>query len=209
MAGARCPVWRWCSRSTTPGGRGATSSTPTPGNARAASVGRPRMKSRKDHRQSFRLTRNGFSRPVQWPVVCGEGGRGAGALVARSARASRRAVTIIREPDGHYYASFVVDVAAHTAAARCSGGRGGCGHQRGWRRSRPPTGAHRRCEPEAFGPQAAQVAAVGAGEVPPAERIGTTGTRRGAKWRSRTTRWRGRGGTITTSRLWRWFARTK
>ncbi|HEX7428288.1 MAG TPA: helix-turn-helix domain-containing protein [Mycobacterium sp.] len=33
----RCPVWRWCSRSTTPGGRGATSSTHTPGNARAAS----------------------------------------------------------------------------------------------------------------------------------------------------------------------------
>ena len=36
LACARCPVWRWCSRSTTRGGRGATSSTQRPGNARAA-----------------------------------------------------------------------------------------------------------------------------------------------------------------------------
>ena len=32
----RCPVWRWCSRSTILVGLGATSSTRPPGNARAA-----------------------------------------------------------------------------------------------------------------------------------------------------------------------------
>ena len=31
------------------------------GRRKGRKVGRPRMKSRKDHRQSFRLTRNGFS----------------------------------------------------------------------------------------------------------------------------------------------------
>ena len=36
-----------------------------------------------------------------------------------------------------------------------------------------------------------------------------TGTRHGARSLSRTHRWRGRGGTITTSRLCRWCARTK
>jgi len=74
-------------------------------------VGRPRMKSRKDHRQSFRLTRNGFRvRP---------GGRlfvaKAGEVKVRWSRelpSEPSSVTIIREPDGHYYASFVVDVAA-------------------------------------------------------------------------------------------------
>jgi len=69
------------------------------------------MKSRKDHRQSFRLTRNGFRvRP---------GGRlfvaKAGEVKVRWSRelpSEPSSVTIIREPDGHYYASFVVDVAA-------------------------------------------------------------------------------------------------
>ena len=42
-----------------------------PGKRKGRKLGRPRMKSRKDHRQSFRLTRNGFSfRPTggcMWP----------------------------------------------------------------------------------------------------------------------------------------------
>jgi putative transposase len=81
------------------------------GKRKGGRVGRPRMKSRKDHRQSFRLTRNGFRvRP---------GGRlfvaKAGEVKVRWSRelpSEPSSVTIIREPDGYYYASFVVDVAA-------------------------------------------------------------------------------------------------
>ena len=81
------------------------------GKRKGGRVGRPRMKSRKDHRQSFRLTRNGFRvRP---------GGRLFVAKVgevrvrwSRELPSEPSSVTIIREPDGHYYASFVVDVAA-------------------------------------------------------------------------------------------------
>jgi putative transposase len=74
-------------------------------------AGRPRMKSKKDHRKSFRLTRNGFSvRPSGRLFVAKVG--------EVRVRWSRRlpsepsSVTIIREPDGRYYASFVVDVSA-------------------------------------------------------------------------------------------------
>jgi putative transposase len=92
------------------------------GKRRGGMVGQPRMKSKKDHRQSFRLTRNGFRvRPngrlfvakvgevrVRWP---------------RDLPAEPSSVTIIREPDGHYYASFVVDVESTPlpAAAREAG----------------------------------------------------------------------------------------
>ena len=81
------------------------------GQRRGRRVGRPRMKSKKDHRQSFRLTRNGFSvRPSGRLFVAKVG--------EVQLRWSRRlpsepsSVTIIREPDGRYYASFVVDVSA-------------------------------------------------------------------------------------------------
>jgi len=81
------------------------------GKRKGRKVGRPRMKSRKDHRQSFRLTRNGFS--------LREGGRLFVAKVgevrvrwSRDLPSQPSSVTIIREPDGHFYASFVVEVAA-------------------------------------------------------------------------------------------------
>ena len=45
----------------------------------------------------------------EWAIVCCKGGRGAGALVRRLPNEAS-SVTIIREADGHYYASFVVDV---------------------------------------------------------------------------------------------------
>jgi putative transposase len=81
------------------------------GKRKGRKVGRPRMKSKKDQRQSFRLTRNGFSLrpngrlflakigevPVRW---------------SRRLPSEPSSVTIIREPDGHCYASFVVDVEA-------------------------------------------------------------------------------------------------
>lgn len=80
------------------------------GKRKGPKVGRPRMKSRKDHRQSFRLSRNGFS--------VREGGRLFVAKVgevrvrwSRDLPSQPSSVTIIREPDGHFYASFVVEVA--------------------------------------------------------------------------------------------------
>ena len=74
-------------------------------------VGRPRMKSRKDFRQSFRLTRNGFSiRPngLLYLAKVGE----VRVRWSRALPSEPSSVTIIREPDGHFYASFVVDVPA-------------------------------------------------------------------------------------------------
>jgi hypothetical protein len=69
--------------------------------------------------------------------------------------------------------------------------------------------ADRHSESEAFSPQVTKVAAVGAGEVPPAERITQQGQGSGASSLLYTGKWRGRGGIITTRKLWRWFATTK
>ena len=83
----------------------------TAGKRKGRKLGRPRMKSRKDHRQSFRLTRNGFSvRPTGRLYVAK-----VGVVRVRWSRdlpSEPSSVTIIREPDGHFYASFVVDVPA-------------------------------------------------------------------------------------------------
>jgi putative transposase len=79
------------------------------GKRKGRKLGRPRMKSRKDHRQSFRLTRAGFS-------VRGNGRLYVAKVGELRVRWSRvlpcepSSVTVIREPDGNYYASFVVDV---------------------------------------------------------------------------------------------------
>ena len=80
------------------------------GRRRGPRVGRPRMKSRKDHRQSFRLTRNGFRLGPNGGVFLAK----VGEIKVRWSRplpSEPSSVTIIHEPDGHYYASFVVDVA--------------------------------------------------------------------------------------------------
>ena len=83
----------------------------------------PRFRSRKDNRQSIRFTRNGFARAAttggcMWrrSGTCGCGGRGPLPSVPSS-------VTVIREADGRYYASFVVERAGHAAAAESTGGR--------------------------------------------------------------------------------------
>jgi putative transposase len=73
-------------------------------------VGHPRFRSKKDHRQSIRLTRNGFG-------VTARGVRVAkvGDLELKWSRplpSVPSSVTIIREPDGRCYASFVVERAA-------------------------------------------------------------------------------------------------
>lgn len=72
-------------------------------------VGRPRMKSRKDHRQSFRLTRNGFRVRSNGRLFVAKIGH-IRVRWSRQLPSDPSSVTIIREPDGHYYASFVVDV---------------------------------------------------------------------------------------------------
>ncbi|GAA3868359.1 RNA-guided endonuclease TnpB family protein [Saccharothrix violaceirubra] len=73
-------------------------------------VGHPEFKSRKDTRQSFRLTRNGFSlRPNGRLYVAKVGD--VKVRWSRDLPSEPGSVTIILEPDGHHYASFVVEVA--------------------------------------------------------------------------------------------------
>ena len=79
------------------------------GKRKGCKVGRPRMKSRKDHRQSFRLTRNGFSVRGDGRLFLAKVGE-VRVRWSRAVPSEPSSVTIIREPDGHYYASFVVDV---------------------------------------------------------------------------------------------------
>ena len=177
------------------------------GKRRGRKLGRPRMKSRKDHRQSFRLTRNGFSvRDNGWLFVAKVGE--VRVRWSRQLPSAPSSVTIIREPDGHYYASFVVDVTAIPlpAVQREAGVDVGIARlatiantdeaRTTWRT--PSTWA-----------ASSESCAGWSGRSPADRKDQPTGTRPGAKWRSLTARWRERGGTITTSRLWRWFARTK
>jgi putative transposase len=80
------------------------------GKRRGRKVGRPRLRSRKDNRQSFRLTRNGFTiRPSRRLYLAKIGD--VKVRWSRALPSEPSSVTIIREPDGHYYASFVVEIA--------------------------------------------------------------------------------------------------
>jgi putative transposase len=79
------------------------------GKRKGRKVGRPRFKSRKDHRQSFRLTRNGFSLKDNGRLFVAKVGE-VRVRWSRELPSTPSSVTIIREPDGHFYASFVVDV---------------------------------------------------------------------------------------------------
>ncbi|MGO1051921.1 RNA-guided endonuclease InsQ/TnpB family protein [Crossiella sp. CA198] len=80
------------------------------GRRRGRRVGHPRFKSRKDNRQSFRLTRNGFSLRPNGRLYLAKVGE-VRLRWSRELPSEPSSVTIIREPDGHYYASFVVEVA--------------------------------------------------------------------------------------------------
>jgi putative transposase len=71
----------------------------------------PRMKSRKDHRQSLRLTRNGFSVLPSGRLFVAKVGE-VRVRWSRDLPSEPSSVTIIREPDGHFYASFVIEVEA-------------------------------------------------------------------------------------------------
>ena len=177
------------------------------GQRKGRKLGRPRMKSRKDHRQSFRLTRNGFSiRP-------------SGRLFV--AKVGEVRVRWSRDlPCGHRASRSSANPTATTTQVSLSTSPPHRCHWRsrrpglmwashGWRPS-PPTSV-RAPTSRTRSTWAASCAGCGgwSGRSPVDRKDRITGTRRGAKWRSRTMRWRGRGGTITTSRLWRWFARTK
>ncbi|MDQ2874956.1 MAG: transposase [Actinomycetota bacterium] len=78
------------------------------GKRKGRRVGHPRFRSRKDRRPSVRLTRNGFSQhgdKLYVPKV--------GDIRVRWSRplpSVPSSVTVIREADGRYYASFVVQV---------------------------------------------------------------------------------------------------
>ena len=79
-------------------------------------------------------------------------------------------VTIIREPDGHFYASFVVKVSAVPLPATDQEAGVDVGIARLATVATTDGERIRRPNPSTRS-QAAQIAAVGAGEVPPAERI--------------------------------------
>jgi putative transposase len=74
-------------------------------------VGRPRMKSKKDCRQTFRLTRNGFRVRPDGSLFIAKIGE-VRVRWSRELPSEPSSVTIVREPDGKFYASFVVRVAA-------------------------------------------------------------------------------------------------
>ena len=78
------------------------------GKHKGRKLGRPRLKSRKNHRQSFRLTRNGFALRPNGRLYVAKVGE-VRVRWSRELPSRPSSVTIIREPDGHYYASFVVD----------------------------------------------------------------------------------------------------
>ena len=81
------------------------------GKRKGRKMGRPRMKSKRDSRQSFRLARTGFRLRPNGRLYVAK----VGELRVRWSRdlpSEPSSVTIIREPDGKYYASFVVDIPA-------------------------------------------------------------------------------------------------
>jgi putative transposase len=85
------------------------------GKRKGRKVGHPRFRSRKDNRQSVRLTRNGFTLRGDRLYVAKVGDLKV--RWSRSLPSQPSSVTIIREADGRYYASFVVEVAATPLSA--------------------------------------------------------------------------------------------
>jgi putative transposase len=76
---------------------------------RGRRTGRPRLKSRKDSRQTFRPTRNGFVLRAGGQLYLAKIGD-VRVRWSRPSPSDPSSLTITLEPDGHYYASFVVDV---------------------------------------------------------------------------------------------------
>ena len=79
------------------------------GKRKGRKVGHPNFRSRKDHRQSVRLTRNGFALHGSRLYVAKVGD--IKVRWSRELPSEPSSVTVIQEADGRYYASFVVEVA--------------------------------------------------------------------------------------------------
>lgn len=77
------------------------------GKRKGRKAGHPRFRSRKDHRQSVRLTRNGFAIRDNGRVYLAKVGD-VRVRWSRDLPSDPSSVTVIREPDGRYYLSFVV-----------------------------------------------------------------------------------------------------
>ena len=73
-------------------------------------VAHPRFKSRKDNRQPARFTRNGFTLRPNGRLYLAKIGD-VRVRWSRELPSKPSSVTVIREPDGHFCASFVVEVA--------------------------------------------------------------------------------------------------
>jgi putative transposase len=80
------------------------------GKRKGRRVGHPRLRSRKDRRQSARFTRNGFALHGERLYVAKVGD--VRVRWSRPLPSVPSSATVIREADGRYYASFVVEVAA-------------------------------------------------------------------------------------------------
>jgi len=85
-------------------------------------VGHPRFKSRKDQRQSIRLTNNGFTRLNSGKLRLAKIGD-VKVVWLRDLPSTPSSVTVIRDRAGRYFASFVVDAGEETlpAAANADG----------------------------------------------------------------------------------------
>jgi putative transposase len=170
------------------------------GKRRGRKVGRPRMKSKKDHRQSFRLTRNGFIIRANGLLFLAKVGE-VRVRWSRELPSEPSSVTIIREPDGYYYASFVVDVEPTPLPQL----RREAGVDLGITRLATIADSDgRRADIENPKHLTRKL-----GKLRRLERDRATEKRHGKGSLSHTTGWHGPGGTFTTSRRWRWSARTK
>jgi putative transposase len=78
------------------------------GKRKGRKVGHPRFRSRKDQRQAIRLTRNGFGVTAKGVRIAKVGN--VRLEWSRDLPSVPSSVTVIREADGRYYASFVVEV---------------------------------------------------------------------------------------------------
>jgi putative transposase len=78
------------------------------GRRRGRKVGWPKFRSRKENRQAFRLTRNGFNIRSNGRLYLAKIGE-VRVRWSRTLPSAPSSVTITREPDGHHYASFVVE----------------------------------------------------------------------------------------------------
>lgn len=78
------------------------------GKRKGRKIGHPRFRSRKDNRQSIRLTRNGFTLRRNGRLYVAKVGD-LRVEWSRELPSQPSSVTVIREADGRYYASFVVE----------------------------------------------------------------------------------------------------